>query len=405
MIESMDGMTAIIVVGVLCLLLLIAVIVIFVTQNTKTRQFEQKLTNQQRHLDHQSKTIQDQQDSIHQMGQELQKFKTLLLTFPDLAKEINASLSRKDLEDTMVRTTHHLFGAQATVFLGAENTHLQLKAHRGLSPDQIKRLQQLPIGQGEIGWVAKKQIIMTAQDFKEESILVRKQFLQEESPSLTTDICAPLMHREKLFGVLAVTGISLKKDLFKPLMTVISNLGVVAMENISLIDEIQKQSDQDSVTKLYNSIYFYKYLDREVQNAARYSRPLSIVIFDLDHFKSYNDRHGRVEAEQILRIMGGLVRKDLRTVDIPCRYGGDEFAVILPETPAEGAMLVAERTRRAVEEHRFSLTRMTVSGGVATYPKDADTAAGLLQSAQRALEQAKHAGRNRIFASGSPSKE
>jgi len=400
----MDSTTALMIGALSGLGLLVVTLAVFIIRSTRTQRFEQTLVEHRRRLDHQARTIQDQQASLQDLGLEIQRLKTLLLTFPDLAKEFSSSLSRKELEETMVKTAHQLFDAQATVVFGVEDTHLQLKAHRGLSLDQAQRLQQLSIGQGQIGWVAKKQIIMTAQDLQQESALIRKQLQQEASATLSMDVCAPLIHRERLYGVLAVAGVAQKKDLTKPLMMGIANLGVVAMENIFLIGEIQKQSDQDSLTQLYNTIYFYKYLDREIQKAARYQRPTSIVIFDLDNFKRYNDRYGHLEGDQVLRVIGELIRKDLRTVDIPCRYGGEEFAVILPETPTEQAVFVADRARRMIEGYRFSFAKMTVSGGVATYPHHATTTTALLQAAERALEQAKHSGRNRVAAYSSSKK-
>jgi len=401
----MDSMNTTTIGALLIFGLSVLVFTAFIIRNTKSRQFEQTLGNLKRRLDLQSRTIQDQQASLHDHGLELQRLKTLFLTFPDLAKEFNSSLDRTELEETMVRTVHQMFDAQATAFFSAEDSHLQLKTHKGLSLDQARQLQQLPIGTGQIGWVAKKQITMTAQDLKEESGLVKNKLQQEESGIFSIDICAPLIHRGRLFGVLAVAGISEKKDLAKPLMTVIAGLGVIAMENIFLITEIQKQSDQDSLTQLYNANFFYKCLDREIQKADRYQRLISVVVFDLDNFKSYNDRHGHHEGDQILRLIGELIKKDLRTIDIPCRYGGGQFAVILPETSMEQAVFVVDRTRRVIEDYRFSLTnKITISGGVATYPHQGTTTTALLQAAEQALEQAKHSGRNRIVASSNSKK-
>jgi diguanylate cyclase (GGDEF)-like protein len=396
---NMDPITALIVGGLLTLGLLIVGLILFSTRTSSSRQFEQTLVELQRRRDHQVRISQDQQASHKEIRSETQRLMTLFLIFPDLAKELSSTLTMKELEEGMVKTAQHLFDAQAVVFFGIEDNHLQLKEHRGLSQDQARRLQRISIGQGQIGWAAKKQIIMTAQDLQQESVLIRSQLQQQDPGMPTMDICAPLIHRGRLYGVLALAGAAQKKDIVKPLMMVVANFGVVAMENILLFAETQRQSDQDSLTHLYNNTYFYKYLDREIQKAARYKRPISIVIFDLDDFKRYNDRYGHLEGDQILRVVGELIKKDLRTVDIPCRYGGEEFAVILPETPAEQAVFVADRARQAVEAHRFSFATMTVSGGVATYPQDAATAATLLQAAEQALEQAKRSGRNRVVAS------
>jgi two-component system cell cycle response regulator len=154
----------------------------------------------------------------------------------------------------------------------------------------------------------------------------------------------------------------------------------------------------DSLTKLYNITYFYKYLDRELQKAQRYNRPLTVVIFDLDQFETYNRLFGRLEGDQVLRIVANTIRDGLRTVDIPCRYGGEEMAVVLPETDLENGMFVAERTRKAVEIHPFSLKHVTISAGLAVYPTDGKDPKELMKKAEAAMETAKQMGRNRIMA-------
>jgi diguanylate cyclase (GGDEF)-like protein len=176
----------------------------------------------------------------------------------------------------------------------------------------------------------------------------------------------------------------------------ICHLGVIALENVLLLNENQKQADLDSLTMLYNVTYFYKYLDRELQKAQRYNRPLTVVIFDLDQFESYNQLFGRLEGDQVLRVVANIIKDGLRTVDIPCRYGGEEMAVVLPETNPEKGQFVAERIRQTTEAHPFSLKRVTISGGLAVYPNDGKDSKDLIKKAEAALNAAKKSGANRI---------
>jgi two-component system, cell cycle response regulator len=133
-----------------------------------------------------------------------------------------------------------------------------------------------------------------------------------------------------------------------------------------------------------------------LQKAQRYNRPLTVAIFDLDHFESYNRLFGRLEGDQTLRIVANIIKDSLRTVDIPCRYGGVEMAIVLPETDLEHGLFVAERTRKSVEAHPFSLRRITISGGLAVYPADGHDSNDLMKKAEAALAVAKNSGRNRI---------
>jgi len=103
-----------------------------------------------------------------------------------------------------------------------------------------------------------------------------------------------------------------------------------------------------------------------------------------------------MEGDQALRIVANLIKEGLRTVDIPCRYGGEEMAIVLPETDQSHGMFVAERTRRAVESHPFTLKRLTLSGGLAVYPGDGKDSRDLMKKAEAALKKAKELGRNRI---------
>ena len=176
---------------------------------------------------------------------------------------------------------------------------------------------------------------------------------------------------------------------------------------LRLLDE---QSRIDDLTGLATHGAFKERLEREFQRAARYRRLLSLLMVDVDYFKHYNDHFGHPAGDRLLRRVGRMVAGELRRVDFGARYGGDEFSVILPETPKAAAAVVAERIRRSIERHPFlhsasqPLGRVTVSVGVATYPEDAAAGVKLVEAADRALYRAKTDGRNRVWgAQGAPS--
>jgi len=166
-------------------------------------------------------------------------------------------------------------------------------------------------------------------------------------------------------------------------------------------ERAEERASRDSLTDLYNHRTFYALLRDEVARTRRVNRPLSLLMLDVDHFKNVNDTLGHQAGDAILRGLSDLLVKQVRAVDRVCRYGGEEFTVIMPETDAAVAMQIAERLRYLVERQPFDIddgktTGITVSVGVATYPQHVDSPDGIVRAADVALYAAKQAGRNRV---------
>jgi diguanylate cyclase (GGDEF)-like protein len=164
---------------------------------------------------------------------------------------------------------------------------------------------------------------------------------------------------------------------------------------------LQELSTRDGLTGLTNHREFYRQLDDEVERFRRYGHPLSLLMLDIDHFKTVNDTYGHLAGDEALRTLADLARREVRPMDLVARYGGEEFAVVLPETAAAGALAVAERLRRRVASHPIPLPTghtlsLTISIGVATLPDDAENVRQLIGAADRALYAAKSGGRNQV---------
>jgi polar amino acid transport system substrate-binding protein len=161
--------------------------------------------------------------------------------------------------------------------------------------------------------------------------------------------------------------------------------------------ELEQLSITDSLTGLYNRHKLDMHLVREKQRADRYNRPFSLVILDIDHFKSVNDRFGHQTGDEVLRQLAALIKNSIRSSDIPGRWGGEEFLIICPETDRQGAKTLAEMIRRNIQDASFlSDTTITISGGVAEYELKEDSEA-LVKRADDNLYKAKHSGRNKIL--------
>lgn len=160
----------------------------------------------------------------------------------------------------------------------------------------------------------------------------------------------------------------------------------------------------DQLTGLYNRHYMSRHLDTEIANAGKSGHPLAFLILDIDHFKSVNDRFGHDIGDEVLREFANRISANVRGIDLACRFGGEEFVVVMPDTDVEFASVVAERLRRGVETTPFPISRephklnVTISIGIAGSEPGNDTAEALLYRADQALYRAKREGRNRVVA-------
>ncbi len=175
----------------------------------------------------------------------------------------------------------------------------------------------------------------------------------------------------------------------------------IAIENAILFQRTEQLTITDDLTKLFNSRYMNVYLGREIKRCKRHGIPLSVIFLDLDGFKGINDQYGHLAGSGTLAEVGAILAEAVRESDILARYGGDEFVVVLPETPPAGALVIAERLRRAIEAHAFlqaqGLTaRISASFGISSYPDHALTPEGLIQKADQAMYRVKERDKNGI---------
>ena len=173
------------------------------------------------------------------------------------------------------------------------------------------------------------------------------------------------------------------------------------IEEISRLQEqLREQVHRDPLTGQYNRRYLDATLQREMRRCARESAPLSLLMMDIDHFKSVNDTHGHLVGDEVLRQIGLILATHARSHDVVCRYGGEEFLLMLPQLPLTQALQRAEQLRRVVQQHAFLTDggdiHVTLSVGVAAFPENGQTVDELLRNADHALYQAKREGRNRV---------
>ncbi len=218
-------------------------------------------------------------------------------------------------------------------------------------------------------------------------------------------LCAPLIINNKIVGVAEIINKKPGKvfnDIDMNILVNASHYVSMAIKRALLYYKIEEISITDDLTNLYNIRYLDQAVDIEIERARRYRSMFSLVFMDIDNFKKVNDRYGHLVGSRVLIEMAQLLQEGLRKVDVVSRYGGDEFVIILPQTPRDSSFMVANRLRRMIEKFVFSRDeklsiKLTASLGIASYPDDANNKVDLLKLADGAMYRGKFSTKNVVF--------
>ncbi len=216
-----------------------------------------------------------------------------------------------------------------------------------------------------------------------------------EDAGVETFVVLPLLSERKIVGMLSVENLP-EADLER--FVILAMQFALVIKKVLLYETVEKMAIADSLTGLYVRRYFYERVEEELQRSKKHKYEFAFIMIDIDDFKKYNDTYGHMVGDVIIKEIGRIIKEGVREIDIVSRYGGEEFAIALPETGEESARQVAERLRKKVEENVFKAydekLRLTISLGFAIYPRDAADIADILDKADKGLYEAKKSGKN-----------
>ncbi len=326
-----------------------------------------------------------------------QKDLRTIAAIQNISKLVARSLDLQTISSTVVESLQEIFGYTHVSIYLLEEEYLHLNAQVGY-PEELS-IKKIHISQGVAGRCTRTKDVQFIRDSRKENV-----FLKADH-RIMSEICVPLLKDDNVLGILNVesTEINQLTDFDVELLTSITGPLAVAVDNARLHTALKKMATTDAVTGLSNRHVFEHALVAEMERAQRVHSPLSLIIFDIDYFKEYNDQWGHPAGDARLRAVADIIKLNLRKYDIAARYGGDEFAVIMTNCDQTAAVNFAQRLRQGVHtgapEKKFEKDIQpgyTLSIGIATYPQDASTSNELLIVADNAALRAKQQGKDRV---------
>jgi diguanylate cyclase (GGDEF)-like protein len=329
---------------------------------------------------------------------ELQRTVDELAVLNEIGKALTSSL---DITEVM-----HVILAKVSELLKPRNWSVLLKDQQtgelffqtavGAGSEKLLGLRLGP-GEGIAGWVAQHNAPLLVADVHKDSRFASR-FDKVSRFHTQSILCVPLAFKGHTLGVIELVngqgdGAFVEEDL--RILATVAEFSAIALENARNFHKVQELTVLDDHTGLFNSRHLKRQLEQEVVRATRFGHPVSLIFFDLDHFKLVNDSHGHQAGSRVLHEVGKLLLRTLRSTDVPVRYGGDEFVILLPETSKDQSIEAARRIGGEIArepflaDEAFGPIKLTASLGVASFPDDARTPDDLLRRADEAMYRVK----------------
>jgi len=335
--------------------------------------------------------------------QELSRKRDIVTKIPMVVKRLSGRMSPDAIPAIGVRFAKEFFHASQVGYFAPAGSEDQFTLVEGVGfPLDWKGTVRLAADEGILGMSLQHKTIITHEDFLTSRTKWPTGIHSLEKNGISPDFVAPVTMNGNVVGILVVASSIVQGRDEIPFVSMIAELLGNAYKHTTEIESVEHSASIDPLTKLFTRGHFAQRFEMEIRRARNYAHPLSVFLLDIDHFKNVNDTHGHSAGDLILVKLGEILRQSVRSSDIAARFGGEEFIVLMMSAGKEQALNMAENVRNIVESTEFRIPglqsplKVTISGGVATYPADGDSTTDLLRKADEALYKAKQTGRNRI---------
>ncbi|MDP3937399.1 MAG: sensor domain-containing diguanylate cyclase [Deltaproteobacteria bacterium] len=347
------------------------------------------------------RSAQDLYERAERAEQTVRKLERSLIELPEVAQRLSSVHELQEIPHRALELVKELFDPTYAVFFKTRRGMLVAQSVLGASPYKLG--QKIRPGEGIVGLAAVKQLPFTPVDLRFETAQVKHQMAASGVGETDFSLCLPVVAEHLTIGVIMVGPMLREIPNARDVGRTVALLTSVAMMSAAVLKQQKLLAKTDGLTGLLNRVHIVKRASEIIDAEGDTPRTLSVFIFDIDHFKHYNDTNGHLPGDDLLRHLAALLKETVREGESVGRYGGEEFLMVMPDTDREAAFQAAERIRQLIEKQDFAFGdkqpggRITVSGGVATWPADAEAIEPLLKRADDALYKAKRAGRNRVF--------
>ena len=329
--------------------------------------------------------------------------------FSSLLGELHAQRQIRQIPPNLVNAMVRMFRPEVAVVLVRRRSTITepdrenrlIVAACSTAQRNLKVGMEVRFGEGQLGIAAARQRTMVRKDYEEESALSYSASQTTGQPEF--DVVTPMIAGEDTLGVVAIARPERHYFSEREMMEMLARLGALTWTNLEAYRNVEIAAEVDGLTGIFNKAALLVKLSEVVLDARTTGEKVSIFLFDIDHFKNYNDANGHLIGDRLLRLLAKLVRDSVRSDDYFGRFGGEEFVLVMSGRSASQSMSAADVIRHRIEEYPFEGEstqpggRVTISGGVACFPDDADDSVELLRNADTALYEAKNSGRNKVF--------
>ena len=349
------------------------------------------------------RSYQELANEMTRTQEELKRKREIATRVPMIVRSLTGRLAITAIPPIAVRFMKEFFHASQVGFFAPSRgeTPFTLVEGVGFPPNWKGKIRISP-DDGVMGMALSNRVVTTKEDHLSSKTQWPTGLNSLERNGIIPDLVAPVTMDSEIVGALVVVSSEIRLREEIAFASMMADLLGNAFQHATTIETAEQSASIDPLTKVYSRGYFTQRFEAELRRARNYSHPLTLLLFDIDHFKKVNDTYGHPAGDLILVKLGQVLADGIRSSDFAARYGGEEFTVVMTQADKEKAYTFAELLRSTVESTQFQIPgqehhlKVTISGGVANFPQDGGSTTDLIRVADEALYQAKQSGRNRI---------